>query len=54
MPRINIKRLLPGLRTLDMFGYVPELNFKGQNVYTTYPGMIVSIIMYGLIILNVI
>ena len=46
--------MLPGLKTLDMFGYVPELNFKGQTAVTTCPGTFVSVIMYGLMILNVI
>ena len=54
MPRVHLKKILPGLKTLDMFGYVPELNFKGQTAVTTYPGTFVSIIMYGLMILNAI
>ena len=35
-----------------MFGYAPQLSFKGQTAFTTYPGVFVSIIMYGLMILN--
>ena len=54
MPRIHLKRLLPGLKTLDMFGYAPQLTFKGQTAFTTYPGVVVSVIIYGLIILNTI
>ena len=54
MPRIHLKRLLPGLKTLDMFGHPPELTFKGQPTYITYPGMVVSVIIYGLIIINTI
>ena len=52
MPRTHFKRLLPGLKTLDMFGHQPVVTFKGQSAYTTYPGMVVSVIIYGLIILN--
>ena len=52
MPGIHFKRLMPGLKSLDMFGHRPELTFKGQPAYTTYPGMVVSVIIYGLIIIN--
>ena len=52
MPRMHMKRLLPGLKTLDMFGYVPQLNFKGQTAVATYPGTLVSIVMYVLMALN--
>ena len=52
MPRIHLKHLVPGLKTLDMFGYVPQLTFKGQTSFTTYPGAVVSAIIYGLIIMN--
>ena len=54
MPRVNLKKMLPGLKTMDMFGYAPELNFRGSTAVTTYLGTFVSIIMYGLMILNVI
>ena len=50
--KFHLKRLLPGLRTLDMFGHQPELTYNGQPAYTTYPGMLVSIILYGLIAMN--
>ena len=50
----HLKKMLPGLRSLDMFGYQPQLSFKGQGAFTTYPGIFVSIIMYGLMILNVV
>ena len=52
MPRTHLRRLLPGLKTFDMFGYVPQLNFQGQPTFTTYPGAVVSFIIYGLIIMN--
>ena len=52
MPRLHLKSLLPGLKTLDMFGYVPQLNFKGQTAVTTYPGTFVSVVMYVLMLLN--
>ena len=52
MPRIQLKHLLPGLRTWDMFGHVPSLNFNGKSAFTTYPGTVVSVIIYGLILLN--
>ena len=54
MPKVHLKRMLPGLKTLDMFGYVPQLTFKGQAAVTTYLGVFVSISMYGLMLLNVI
>ena len=52
MPSTHLKHILPGLRTLDMFGHQPELTFNGQSTYTTYPGTFVSIIIYGLILIN--
>ena len=54
MPRLQLKRLLRGLKTLDMFGYVPQLNLKGQSAVTTYLGTFVSITMYTLILINTI
>ena len=52
MPRNFFKSMLPALKSLDMFGYVPQLNFKGHSTFTTYPGMVVSILIYGLIVMN--
>ena len=52
MPGVHLKRLLPGLKTLDMFGFTPHLNYQGQSTYTTYPGMIISVIVYGFIVMN--
>ena len=52
MPGVHFKRLLPGLKTLDMFGFTPKLTYQGQSAYTTYPGMVISVIVYGLIIMN--
>ena len=54
MPRLHPKHLLPGLKTLDMFGFVPQLTFKGQTAVTTYLGTFVSIVMYVLMLLNTI
>ena len=54
MPGIHFTRLLSGLKSLDRFGHQPELTFKGQPAYTTYPGTIVSVIIYGLIVMNTI
>ena len=54
MPGVHLKRILPGLKSLDMFGYVPQLSFKGQTAVTTYLGLFVSVIMYGLMLLNMI
>ena len=54
MPGAHFKRLLPGLKALDMFGHQPKLTFKGQPAFTTYPGMVVSVIIYGLIVINTI
>ena len=52
MPKIHLKHMMPGLRTLDMFGHTPELTFNGQSAYTTYLGTFVSVIIYGLIAIN--
>ena len=49
-----MKRIVPGLRSLDMFGYEPRLTFKGQTAFTTYTGILVSIGIYSLMILNLI
>ena len=46
--KFHMKRLLPGLKSLDMFGVVPELNYNGEPAFTTYLGSIVSLIMFGL------
>ena len=54
MPKTHLKSLLPGLKTLDMFGFVPSLNFRGLKAVTTYPGTFVSIVIYGLMLLNTI
>ena len=54
MQRYQVKNVLPGLKTWDMFGCAPELTYKGQSTFTTYPGAIVSIIIYGLMVLNAI
>ena len=54
MPKSDLKRKFEGLKALDMFGYVPQLSFKGQTAVTTFLGVFVSVIMYGLMLLNVI
>ena len=47
-----MRRLLPGLKTLDMFGTTPSLTFAGAGAYTTYLGTAVSVLMYVLMIIN--
>ena len=49
---IQLRGLLTGLRTLDMFGHRPEMSFEGQTAFTTCIGAFCSVIVYILILFN--
>ena len=42
------------VKGFDMFGYVPALLYKGDSAFHTVPGAIISLILQGLIIMNVV
>ena len=52
MVMFRLRSFVVGLRSLDMFGYKPELSIGGEPAHTTIVGAICSLLVYAIIIFN--
>ena len=52
--KFHVKNMLSGLKSLDMFGHMPQLSLNGESAITTRFGAFVSLTLYGLMISNLI
>ena len=49
---VRLRTFVVGLRSLDMFGYKPELTIEGETAHTTIVGAICSLMVYAMILFN--
>ena len=49
---VKLRSFVMGLRSLDMFGFKPELSIEGEPAHTTIVGSICSLMVYAMIIFN--
>lgn len=48
------RSLLPGLKSLDMFGFKPALLYRGSGSFTTVAGAVASLILFSLMLINLV